>query len=316
MLAGGHCGLLRSPFFSHLAAAHRPPTHQPKSLLPRQVQLPLELILFHVLLPIAIERMQVRRPLSRVLRWWLTSVAERLGLADQLLRRSAAAALPPGPLPPPPPPPARKLKFGPCAVLYGLSWTMLALAASAGLLVPLTLGRHLQTLASWWPRHDLYSFLSGAGICWCLGSLAAGVHQALGHWHHVQRWLVSVARCAVLAVLLVGVAPLLLGSLFEQILVLPFRVPIDEVAATPWVQNWAIGLVFLKIWVKRARTSPANPSSPPRQPRLCNRRLSGGRPARNCRCAVGWVRAADVAVAAFFLLALRVHLDSSHGVGW
>ncbi|CAM9890378.1 unnamed protein product, partial [Heterosigma akashiwo] len=40
------------------------------------------------------------------------------------------------------------------------------------------------------------------------------------------------------------------GTLFEVIVIAPLRVPADEVPNFAPFSNWALGLVFLKIWTR------------------------------------------------------------------
>lgn len=44
--------------------------------------------------------------------------------------------------------------------------------------------------------------------------------------------------------------PVLIGLLFELLIVVPLRVPIDESPVFLLYQDWALGLVFLKIWTR------------------------------------------------------------------
>lgn len=46
------------------------------------------------------------------------------------------------------------------------------------------------------------------------------------------------------------VIPVLIGLLFELLVVVPLRVPIDESPVFLLYQDWALGLVFLKIWTR------------------------------------------------------------------
>ena len=51
-------------------------------------------------------------------------------------------------------------------------------------------------------------------------------------------------------VLQIIVIPVLIGLLFELLVVIPLRVPIDESPMFLLYQDWALGLVFLKIWTR------------------------------------------------------------------
>lgn len=44
--------------------------------------------------------------------------------------------------------------------------------------------------------------------------------------------------------------PVLIGLLFELLVIVPIRVPVDESPVFLLYQDWALGLVFLKIWTK------------------------------------------------------------------
>lgn len=51
------------------------------------------------------------------------------------------------------------------------------------------------------------------------------------------------------------VIPVLIGLLFELLVVVPLRVPIDESPVFLLYQDWALGLVFLKIWTRLVSSS-------------------------------------------------------------
>jgi hypothetical protein len=46
------------------------------------------------------------------------------------------------------------------------------------------------------------------------------------------------------------VIPVLIGLLFELVVVVPLRVPVYESPVFLLYQDWALGLVFLKIWTR------------------------------------------------------------------
>lgn len=56
-----------------------------------------------------------------------------------------------------------------------------------------------------------------------------------------------IMKTVIVAVLLAGVVPLLLGLLFELVIVAPLRVPLDQTPLFyPW-QDWALGVLHAKI---------------------------------------------------------------------
>lgn len=64
------------------------------------------------------------------------------------------------------------------------------------------------------------------------------------------KWCVVGAKVSFLATIWLTVPPLMLGTLLESLVVIPIRTPLRETPVYPWVQVWALGLVFLKIWVR------------------------------------------------------------------
>ena len=49
------------------------------------------------------------------------------------------------------------------------------------------------------------------------------------------------------------VIPVLIGLLFELLVIVPMRVPVDESPVFLLYQDWALGLIFLKIWTRLVR---------------------------------------------------------------
>ena len=53
------------------------------------------------------------------------------------------------------------------------------------------------------------------------------------------RWFAALVKCTVLVVLIGVVAPLMLGSFFEALFVIPlFQIAIDEVPVMVYSHNW------------------------------------------------------------------------------
>lgn len=53
----------------------------------------------------------------------------------------------------------------------------------------------------------------------------------------------------------IGVIPGLIGLLFELVVVMPLRIPVDESPIFYFYKDWALGLVFLKIWTRLVSSS-------------------------------------------------------------
>ncbi|CAC5415073.1 MARCH6 [Mytilus coruscus] len=63
----------------------------------------------------------------------------------------------------------------------------------------------------------------------------------------VKEWFLLAMKCFIVAALLIGFVPLLLGLLFELVIVAPLRVPLDQSPIFfPW-QDWALGVLHAKI---------------------------------------------------------------------
>uniref|UniRef100_A0AAQ6A944 E3 ubiquitin-protein ligase MARCHF6 n=1 Tax=Amphiprion ocellaris TaxID=80972 RepID=A0AAQ6A944_AMPOC len=100
--------------------------------------------------------------------------------------------------------------------------------------------------------HELYTAASGLYVCW----LSIRAATVLLSWMpqgrtvimlKVHEWALMILKTVVVAVLLAGVIPLLLGLLFELVIVAPLRVPLDQTPLFyPW-QDWALGVLHAKI---------------------------------------------------------------------
>lgn len=129
----------------------------------------------------------------------------------------------------------------------------LLLASLVCLTLPVFTGRWLM---SFWTGsakiHELYTAACGLYVCWLsiraitvlLAWMPQGRHVIL---LKVQEWTLMIMKTLIVAVLLAGVIPLLLGLLFELVIVAPLRVPLDQTPLFyPW-QDWALGVLHAKI---------------------------------------------------------------------
>ncbi|KAI1889051.1 hypothetical protein AGOR_G00175070 [Albula goreensis] len=130
--------------------------------------------------------------------------------------------------------------------------TLLA-ASLICLTLPVFAGRWLM---SFWTGsakiHELYTAACGLYVCW----LSIRGITVLLAWMpqgrtvillKVQEWSLMIMKTLIVAVLVAGVIPLLLGLLFELVIVAPLRVPLDQTPLFyPW-QDWALGVLHAKI---------------------------------------------------------------------
>lgn len=116
--------------------------------------------------------------------------------------------------------------------------------------------------------HELYTAACGLYFIWLVCRLGSVLFSwvPLG-WGGVAlklfEWIVLGLKCVIVALALIGLVPLLLGLLFELVVVAPLRVPLDQTPLFfPW-QDWALGVLHMKIicavtmmgpnwWLKRA----------------------------------------------------------------
>ncbi|XP_076448811.1 E3 ubiquitin-protein ligase MARCHF6-like isoform X2 [Babylonia areolata] len=121
------------------------------------------------------------------------------------------------------------------------------------LVVPVFIGRQLMSLWMGDSRiHELYTAACGLYICW----LVLRVSTVLYNWipqggaviaHKLKEWALLAMKSLFVAFILIGVVPLLLGLLFELVIVVPLRVPLDQTPVFfPW-QDWALGVLHTKI---------------------------------------------------------------------
>eukprot|EP01018_Ginkgo_biloba_P022939 Gb_33866 [translate_table: standard] len=142
------------------------------------------------------------------------------------------------------------------------AWMNLLSFNSALVVVPVSLGRALFASIPRLPIthgvkcNDLYAFNIGCYIIW---AVVAGIGYAVDYLKthslkilimQVLKWSAIVLKSFILLSLWIFVIPVLIGLLFELLVVVPLRVPVDESPVFLLYQDWALGLVFLKIWTR------------------------------------------------------------------
>ncbi|XP_048464910.1 E3 ubiquitin-protein ligase MARCH6 [Rhincodon typus] len=129
----------------------------------------------------------------------------------------------------------------------------LLIASLICLTLPVSAGRWIM---SFWTGsakiHELYTAACGLYICWltirAITVLAAWMPQGRDViFQKLKEWSLMIVKTLVVALLLAGMVPLLLGLLFELVIVAPLRVPLDQTPLFyPW-QDWALGVLHAKI---------------------------------------------------------------------
>ncbi len=133
----------------------------------------------------------------------------------------------------------------------------LTVACFIGIHLPLFMGRGLFLLAGIPVMSDWYAVVTGLIVLW---GLISGFQYFYNHVvaqlgtislvKSMRIWLVVGMKWLVLGVLWLIVAPLLIGSVFEAVLITPIFYPLAETPRTILTQDWALGLVALKLWMQ------------------------------------------------------------------
>ncbi|OVA11245.1 zinc finger protein [Macleaya cordata] len=154
-------------------------------------------------------------------------------------------------------------------LLLVLTWMALLLFNSALIVVPISLGRALFNSIPLLPItrgikcNDLYAFIIGSYTIW---TFLAGVRYFMEHikkgraqileFGQILKWFGIVLKSSALLLIWILVIPVLIGLLFELLVIVPMRVPVDESPAFLLYQDWALGLFFLNLWTRLVMLNP------------------------------------------------------------
>ncbi|CAJ0962113.1 unnamed protein product [Ranitomeya imitator] len=129
----------------------------------------------------------------------------------------------------------------------------LLIASLVCLTLPVFVGRWLMSFWTGTAKiHELYTAACGLYVCWLSIRALTVLFAWMPQGRHVillkvKEWSLTIMKTLIVAFLLAGVVPLLLGLLFELIIVAPLRVPLDQTPLFyPW-QDWALGVLHAKI---------------------------------------------------------------------
>ncbi|KAL9238322.1 hypothetical protein vseg_012757 [Gypsophila vaccaria] len=144
------------------------------------------------------------------------------------------------------------------------AWMTLLVLNSVLVVVPVSLGRLIYNAIPLLPIthgikcNDLYAFIIGSYLIW---TAIAGARFAIEQikskraavlFEQICKWGSIVFRSSALLSIWIFVIPVLIGLLFELLVIVPMRVPVDESPVFLLYQDWALGLIFLKIWTRLA----------------------------------------------------------------
>ena len=104
--------------------------------------------------------------------------------------------------------------------------------------------------------------------CYIIWAIVAGIGCAVDYLkshnlkylvNQVLMWFMIVVKSFVLLSLWIFVIPVLIGLLFELLVIVPLHVPVNESLMFLLYQDWALGLIFLKIWTRLVMLSQMAP---------------------------------------------------------
>ncbi|KAK1414506.1 hypothetical protein QVD17_30252 [Tagetes erecta] len=142
------------------------------------------------------------------------------------------------------------------------AWITLLIINSTLIVVPISLGRALFNAIPLLPithglkNNDLYAFIIGGYI---VSTMLAGARYSIDKIRteratvllgQIWKWCSIVVKSALLLSIWIFAIPVLIGLLFELLVIVPMRVPVDESPVFLLYQDWAFGLIFLKIWTQ------------------------------------------------------------------
>ncbi|KAL9231721.1 hypothetical protein vseg_006912 [Gypsophila vaccaria] len=147
-------------------------------------------------------------------------------------------------------------------LLLVVAWMTLLVFNSALVVIPVSLGRLIFNSIPLLPIthgikcNDLYAFTIGSYLIW---TAIAGVRYTVEQiksrraavlFGQIWKWCSIVLKSSALLSIWIFVIPVLIGLLFELLVIVPMRVPVDESPVFLLYQDWALGLIFLKIWTR------------------------------------------------------------------
>lgn len=245
-------------------------------------EMSLELLLLQVILPTFLEQGHARRWLKTFIQFWAKAVSYILNLRSYLIGDIDVKTLPPNMVmhvdnngkwqrghPPRGTPLENQLEGvgSPTVRAYSrtknfrtkmLVFTCLVVlsfvfASFAVLTAPVFIGRKVLSLVFGnTVIHELYTSAAGFYILWLFMRLmtAAAAWYPVGLqaiFTKVKKVCLIVMKIAIASIAVLIIIPMFLGILFELVVVIPLRVPLDQTALLYVWQDWALGVLHLKI---------------------------------------------------------------------
>ncbi|XP_076322286.1 LOW QUALITY PROTEIN: E3 ubiquitin-protein ligase MARCHF6-like [Tachypleus tridentatus] len=137
--------------------------------------------------------------------------------------------------------------------LLGFICLSLFIGSLMMLTLPVFIGRKL--LTCWMGEtkvHELYTAGCGLYVIWLLMNLATVLSSWLPKgWtviaNKLKEWLIITSKSLLATSILLGVIPLLMGLLFDLVIIIPLRVSLHQTPILYIWQDWALGVLHTKI---------------------------------------------------------------------
>jgi E3 ubiquitin-protein ligase MARCH6 len=221
-----------------------------------EIQLPLEMVFLHVLVPLAMDHLRIKVILHEVMTNFFCILCSHLEISE-ILEHPPAVQVPVSSGVQQDYARSRQISYSARVCLCMLAF-MLALAIAASWIVhaPLTLGRGLFIKLGFHVDHDAFNYIVGAVMVFvavkgsrslCRELDAVDVHRLATVF---AQWIAVCLKVIAISSIWLTIIPLLIGIGFESIAVVPLRTSPNETPRYPVLQCWALGLVFLKIWMR------------------------------------------------------------------
>lgn len=149
----------------------------------------------------------------------------------------------------------RRPKLFSIRIILLLGFTSISLLVSGlfVLTIPVVVGRRLIGL---WMGNIKVHELNTAACGLYVGLLTTRITTLLCSWlprgwgaimSKVKEWVTITCKALLSAVVLLGLIPLLIGLLFDVVIIIPLRVPINQTPIFYLWQDWAFGVLHTKV---------------------------------------------------------------------
>ncbi|KAL6075105.1 E3 ubiquitin-protein ligase march6 [Balamuthia mandrillaris] len=220
---------------------------------------PFDLLLLDLTIPLALEYIHPRDILKSLLGAWLRFIGNLLSLSSYLFPSHDPQTNQELPV-------AYPSSFGwRIAALLVLSWATLFIWNIAFFSVPLVIGRALLGLLPSPLNNDIYAVGVGFALFWGVIKVSDFLYRfVVAHTRNPMQllrrigvWAVIALKCAFLLTFWAGLIPLLVGTLFQFLLLVPLRVHFPETPVrSPLYHEWILGTFYLNLWCRLVMIGP------------------------------------------------------------